>query len=427
MQKLELCQRGHGGPTHTEIIQLLEELPANEGILLRAKQAKNKTQLCEVVHEYLQIPKTKFKEIKEIQIHGAEKILQLDLDDCAEWLTKYDLGEVIGTGSYGQIIDLSNSNEWVLKTSLPQKSLNKDHGIDRDIYFLKLLKNVVFDVDHFLVPEYFNSFQCDYYLQRNENKTTWNLMTTGKEEKLTFDYLIMDKWNGSMNDRIDKQGYVTDKQLWDMFRAVSVLGHHDIIHGDAKPHNMLWKYANEEVEDNEIEIVISDFGFAGFDRKINVEPPYRPLMGWTSNVPEWDCGKGRAQIAPPRTDEKLVTRYNDASVINLIQLESYFLRKNTSLAVHDHDDNEIIGYFGGLDKLPRANPRFCPKYNDQYVHEQRHQISCKHRGDALFLLSFLDLIDPTLSFEDPHHVPHHVDFDYICDGADKENINPNLM
>lgn len=385
-------------------------------------------------NEQNQLETKETKEIKKVGdvnenlLASTVALRTLSFFSCHDTLKNYRLGKVIGKGSYGRIIEAcivnksSNVKEedkcmFIIKTNV--RNEKEESGMDRDVYFLEALDDAQMDGKR-IVPKYVDSFQCPAYLQNPTKKRKTTEEPTEKtieekkeeeEEKIKWEmisssqwnsqFIIMDRWDGNMAELIKEQGYITEMQLWRVFRLAACLGLYNIVHGDLKFENMLYKRIGSTID--RVDIVITDFGFAGI---LDSKETYRTKMGWIANIKELKCGKGgrtletceKATSVPHCTDLQAV---NYACALNITQLEAYILLRKEVLQViietdEDAEDNSgfeerYIGIFAGINNLNRFPSIFCEGYNDAYVTQYQGFIAST--GRRQFMFNFNDLLN----------------------------------
>jgi len=155
--------------------------------------------------------------------------------NVAEISTKYNMGEVLGTGAFSKVYRAVNatSGEAVAVKSIPKKLIRgKEDSINNEIAVLRCLQHP-------------NIVQL---LEIYDNKSHLHLVMQ----------LVS---GGELFDRIVEKGSYTEKDASHLIRqildAVSYLHSKGIVHRDLKPENLLYHSSDENSK-----IMISDFGLS---------------------------------------------------------------------------------------------------------------------------------------------------------------------
>lgn len=459
LDELRLCRVGRKGrrkgPSKTDLINRLLMIKAPDSIVIAARKTRTKKLLCELIRKYIrqrereqqqsddleikQVDETKEDRDEEeeeevegkierkinpptttenIKIKSEEEeedrwveLKEVDVKECEDILKRLLLGNLIAQGVEGQVIeicgryDAKEDEEIRAPCSLVLKAGKVgSHEFDREVFFLQYLNKVRVD-GGFLTADFRNAWRCKSKVVAIE--TGWGVQQT----KETYDYLILDKWTNNMRQLLREQGYITEHQLWNMFRVAARLGSLKIIHGDLKADNMLYRPKQTVTQwRNQQEIVLTDFGFTGFsEEKMRQENEalWPPRMGWNTNIEPWQCLPGRTPLqgCPTPCSEREQEEY--AININVTQLEMWFLRPSKTaipvwqdVLVGESEDGKgeaetrFLGYFGGIRNLNRHPEVFCKEYTDQYVKDWIQQkIACSYPEREMYQFDLIALTD----------------------------------
>lgn len=188
----------------------------------------------------------------------------------------------LGAGSFGKVKGLlhlhkptdlaekqkqKETDRWIIKVS-HLNSLKRKDTFEREVYFLNYLKKEG-HID--LIPELKDSKICPH--------------DTGG----SHGFQIMRRYDGNMKQLGKKQAQehklskksllFTEEQWHTMVKLAMSLESLKISHGDFKITNLLYRMNNSG---GNVDIRVSDFGFAGFFSSDNIETTnYKPLLGFT--------------------------------------------------------------------------------------------------------------------------------------------------
>ena len=398
LEILKTCSAGQVKPTKEEVLQALARVlkGEHEEFLTVASSIQSKGALCIFLDTIFDIIKPNIEIDPVWSTNKRENQIKqpipptLEQTKCQEHLNKYDFKlEELGKGQYGKIAvaclaDGSNCNFAVKTQTYNPSSLPT---IERELYFLNYLKNVrIPEQKTHIVPLLYDAWRCPSVEYEGEGTQ----------------YIVMDRWQGDLQSRFkgkDETLYCNEDELLQMFQIARAIGEAGVVHGDLKPDQYLYRSRGP----TSVDIALTDFAFAGFvstDKgKGNV---LQPIMGWSSNVGEWKClpafnsfpsckeaKKGHIKtksllkqwFSSGDCDQKDNLEY--ASMLNVVQLESWFLYDSAQPYFVVDKDGLTLGVFAGLSGTPWREQFVCKAYQESVESAQK---AWKNAGYRLIYL-----------------------------------------
>jgi serine/threonine protein kinase len=299
--------------------------------------------------------------ISEEDIKEQMKPVASAREKCLE---PYVLDTFLGEGSNGKVFASCKSGNFLDPCNTTVVKISKhanDTTIASEYRWMQMLYNFKLN-GHHIVPYVEKQWTCDNETYMAIERFSGDLWKLGLDQGQSFQQIFL----------------FTMDQILSMISIANLLGENQIIHGDLKPDNFLWK-PNPESKTNPQIIVVTDFGFSGF---ANTKP--FATLGWSnsSNIsdkfPGFGCPLKGANLMKPAS----ISATEFAKITNLIQLEASLLDPNVTW----FSSGASLYVFGGINGLNRGTvANVCLNYQKWY--DMRIQSLVKLFGNKVRTLS----------------------------------------